>query len=91
MWKFLRQALALLPRAVASVAATSIVIVAIAGGCLFVADFASGGVVPDELSAIIGYLAGVKLITTIVVIIRSVLLTFGLLITRIFSGTQNKP
>lgn len=90
MWKFLRQALGLLPRSVASVAATSIVIVTIAGGCLFVADFASGGVVPEELSAIASYLAGAKLITTIVVVTISVLLAFGLLIVRL-AETRNKP
>lgn len=91
MWKFLRQALALLPREIAWVFGTATSVMLITGCCLFVTDFASGSVVPDKLSAIAGSVAGVKLIVTVVVGIASILLAFGLLILRLFSVRRSKP
>lgn len=91
MWKFLRRAVEVVPREIAWVFITAIFIMVITGCCLFIVDFASGGVVPDVLSATAGSLAGGKLILTVVVGIASILLVFGLLITRVFSGKRNKP
>ena len=53
--------------------------------------FAPGGAVPDALLAIVGYMAGIKLSVIVMVTTSSILLVFGLLIARIFSGIRNRP
>ena len=91
MWKLLRQAFAALPPEINWVVATQFCVVALGFMCMIAVRFAPGGVVPDALLAIVGYMAGIKLIVIVMVTTSSILLVFGLLIARIFSGIRNRP
>ena len=93
MWKFLRQALALLPREIAWLIGVPFCFVALAIGCLFMVNYllASGYAVPVPLAAVVRYAAGVKVIVVVAMSIAAMTLAMGLLGARIFSGMRNRP
>ena len=89
MWNFLRQALTLLPAEIIWLVVTPLGLVVVTVCCLFMVSLASGGVVPDTLSAIARYTAGVKMIAAAIAVTVAIPLAMGLAIARIFSGMRD--